>query len=92
MDCVLFTDSEDPEIICADDFDINEWPMPVATDNSGDVPQLICHLQLHANASTDQANVTCEAIDGSGNRAECNSHDIVSGTFCRPIYRTKVGK
>ena len=48
-----------------------KWKQPVVTDNSGSV-SFTCDAQSGAKLSTGYRLITCEAVDSSGNRANCS--------------------
>ncbi|XP_072036584.1 hyalin-like isoform X3 [Amphiura filiformis] len=48
-----------------------EWLEPVATDNSGDSPTVICDHQSGTRFAIGQVLVTCTAFDGYGNSKSC---------------------
>ena len=53
-----------------------------ASDNSREV-YVFCNPKLGTNFNIGQTKVTCEAFDGSGNKAECSFQFNVIGTmFC----------
>ena len=56
------------------------WEGPKASDNSGNV-YVVCNPQSGTNFTIGQTNVTCEAVDGSGNRAECSLQINVTGKY-----------
>ena len=56
------------------------WEMPNATDNSGNVSDIICNPPSASTFTIGQATVTCETEDRSGNRAVCHFHVNVTGT------------
>ena len=51
------------------------------SDNSGSIAHVSCIPQLGTNFSIGQTEVSCEAVDGSGNRAECSFQLNVIGTI-----------
>ena len=56
------------------------WAGGNASDNSGNVSHLTCDRQSGTNFTIGQTTVTCEAVDWSGNRAECSFQVNVTGT------------
>ena len=84
----VITDTEAPRIACGRDQLVNTdkgkpttmivW-QDHAVDNSGGVPGVTCDPQSGENFSIGQTTVTCEAVDGSGNRAECHFRVNVTG-------------
>ena len=58
-----------------------EWKQARASDNSQISPQVSCNLQSGTNFNIGRTNVTCEAVDGSGNRAECSFQVDVIGKY-----------
>ena len=77
----MFSDKEDPNMTCIEDNDMVAWQMPIATDNSGDIRLVICYQQLDANDATDQATITCEACDRSGNKVHCSFQVRIPGRY-----------
>ena len=57
------------------------WAAGNASDNSGNVSHLTCDRQSGTNFTIGQTTVTCEAVDGSGNRAECFFLVVVTGNM-----------
>ena len=86
----MFVDKEAPNIQCADDQLIRtdrgkptamvNYNRPRASDNSGNVAHVICSPQSGTNFNMGHTSVTCEAVDGSGNRAACSFRFNVIGT------------
>ena len=62
------------------------WEGPKASDNSGNVSRIICNPQSGTSFSIEETTVTCEAVDRSGNKAECSFQVIVIGTFLCTLY------
>ena len=59
------------------------------SDNSGSISHIACTPQLGTNFSIGQTEVSCEAVDGSGNRAECSFQLNVIGTifvYCLNLF------
>ena len=81
-DVFLFADTEAPEITCSEDQSLEAekdrptamltWTTPKASDNSGIVSEVSCNHQSGTNFTIGVKVVTCIAVDGSGNKAECN--------------------
>ena len=63
------------------------WESPKASDNSGNVSQIICDPQSGTNFIIGQTNVICEAVDGSGNRAACSFQVNVTGKSLCSVYQ-----
>ena len=59
---------------------------PFASDNSGNV-SVTCDVHSRANFTIGQTPVTCEAVDGSGNKADCSFHITVTGKFISYKHR-----
>ena len=57
------------------------WEKPNATDNAGIVPDVTCNPPSGTNFTAGLSTVTCEAVDGSGNTAECNFEVNVTGVY-----------
>ena len=55
------------------------WTDPSATDNSGFVPNVICHPQSGNNFTIGATVVKCNATDNSGNTAQCSFDVTVNG-------------
>ena len=89
-------DLETPQINCHEDFikQTDEsfptamviWEKPTATDNSGNVSDAICYPSSGNNFTIGQSMVTCESVDGSGNRAACHFNVIVTGNLLCFLY------
>ena len=58
-----------------------EWEVPKVSDNSGNVSQVICNPKSGTNFPIGRTIVTCEAVDGSGNRAACSFQINVTGKY-----------
>ena len=56
------------------------WESPIVTDNSEDEVDIVCHPPSGTNVSIGQTQITCEAVDGSGNKAGCNFQVNLRGT------------
>ena len=86
-----FTDHEDPQIICVEDFVKQTddclatakvaWTTPNATDNSGNVSNVICNPRQGSEFPIGYTMVTCETFDGSGNKAMCTFYVNVTGNY-----------
>ena len=61
------------------------WEDPHASDNSGNV-SVTCDPPSGTNFIIGHTAVTCEADDGSGNRAECSFQVAVTGIFMYIYY------
>ena len=48
------------------------WEPPVASDNSGEHPNVICDPASGSEFTIGHGVVTCEAVDSSGNKATCS--------------------
>ena len=87
---VEFIDSEAPTVICIDAQSVKTdkekptamviWEDPTASDNSEKVAHVFCQPQSGTNFTIGQTTVMCEAVDWSGNRAECSFQVNVTGT------------
>ena len=85
-----FPDFEPPQIVCPEDkssttdagqsIAVVEWQNLVATDNSGDTPNVTCDALSESTFVIGERSVSCEAVDGSGNRAECSFQVRVTGS------------
>ena len=83
-------DAEAPTIACSGDESVNAqegqystvvvWEDPAVTDNSGDVLPVSCDPKSGTNFTIGQTTVICEAVDESGNRAECSFTVNVTGS------------
>ena len=63
------------------------WEGASVSDNSGIVVQVVCDPQLGTDFHIGQTVVTCQAVDGSGNRAECSFQVYVTGKWlCNVCY------
>ena len=79
---LVITDREVPNINCIDNqsFHTNE-ANPSASDNSG-IVSVTCGPQSGTSFVYGHTSVTCKAVDGSGNRAECS----FTGNFVHLIH------
>ena len=57
------------------------WEDPPASDNSGNVT-VTCNPQSGIILTIGETPVTCEAVDGSGNKAVCSFPVYVRGNYC----------
>ena len=57
------------------------WDDPTASDNSGNVTHVTCDPMSGTNFTIGQTRVACEAVDGSGNDAECSFTVNVTGIY-----------
>ena len=55
------------------------WDDPDVTDNSGDIPNVICNPLSGSNFTMGQTLITCEAIDSSGNNNTCSFQIDIKG-------------
>ena len=55
------------------------WEQPNAIDNSGHVENVSCTPQGGKQFVIGQSKVTCEAVDGAGNKATCYFYVHVTG-------------
>ena len=88
---LLVIDIEAPQINCVEDRQVETdkgnstatvfWQTPDATDNSGKTPTVSCEPQSGSKFIIGNTTVQCEAVDGSGNRAECNFSVYVTGDY-----------
>ena len=82
-------DNEAPSITCPENQSIKAdedmpsglftWQTPKTSDNSGNVPEVSCNPQSGTNFTIGETVVTCEAVDGSKNTAECSFQVNVTG-------------
>ena len=56
------------------------WQNPIVDDNSGEVAHVVCNPPSGTNVTIGQTKITCEAVDGSGNKAGCNFDVNLTGT------------
>ena len=86
----ILLDDETPVIACTENQFVNtnygkntamvEWEDSKASDNSESV-SVICNPPSGANFTIGRTSVTCEAVDGSGNKAECSFQVYVTGNI-----------
>ena len=57
------------------------WDDPKALDSSGKASHVICDPPSGTNFPIGQTNITCEAVDNSGNRATCTFQVNVTGKW-----------
>ena len=68
-----------------------EWEKPTATDNSGNVSDVVCDPPSGYNFPIGQTTVTCNAVDGVGNKAACHFQLNVSGImYCSLAKNQKI--
>ena len=97
--CYL-TDAEDPQIICVEDLvkqtddglptAMVAWEKLTATDNSGNVSDVICNPPSGTNFTIGQTVVTCEVVDRSVNRAVCHFNVNIRGKII--LFYSKANK
>ena len=90
----FLTDAEKPQITCVEQIktarDVGfttamvTWEKPDATDNSGNVSDVICNPLSGTEFGIGQTIVTCEAVDESKNKGECSFQVEVTGVY-QPI-------
>ena len=56
------------------------WQNPIVDDNSGEVAHVVCNPPSGTNVTIGQTKITCEAVDGSGNKPGCNFDVNLTGT------------
>ena len=84
-----YSDTEAPHISCpsiissstdpGENTAIVTWSNVTAVDNSDTNPELGCTPESGGQFSLGVTEVVCEAIDSSGNKAECQFTVIVTG-------------
>ena len=87
---LLYLDNEAPNVSCVENQSRatdkgkptaeTKWELPVASDNSGNV-SVTCDPMSGTNFTIGQTPVTCESVDGSGNRAFCSFSVNVTGKY-----------
>ena len=92
---LYLTDSETPNVKCISNqsslLDGEQpskmviWEGPHASDNSGNV-FVTCDPHVGSNFTIGQTIVTCNASDGSGNRAECYFRANNTGKYSMSSY------
>ena len=85
------TDIEDPAIQCPSNQNVDTivnkatavavWAEPEASDNSGQRPNVSCNIESGSQFVIGQTEVTCQACDAFGNRAECRFTVKVKGEY-----------
>ena len=53
------------------DYAIMVWADPQANDNSGQIPTTTCDPESGSQFEIGETEVTCQAVDPSGNQATC---------------------
>ena len=86
-----YSDNEKPTLKCPanQETDTNyssptpqfTWEDPVATDNSGDTPEVICNPPSGTNFTIGETSVSCSAADKHGNVQQCSFSIHVLGTY-----------
>ena len=56
------------------------WKDPAISDNSG-IVSVTCNAQSGAELTIGETTITCDAVDGSGNKASCSFQVTVKGKF-----------
>ncbi|XP_033116115.1 sushi, von Willebrand factor type A, EGF and pentraxin domain-containing protein 1-like [Anneissia japonica] len=79
---VTVIDTESPDIQCPQDqqlntlhnvhFAISTWEQPTASDNSNSQPSVSCDAYSGSAFPIGQSTVTCTAVDGASNDAQCS--------------------
>ena len=64
------------------------WQHPIATDNSGEKPNVTCDSLSGNEFTIGQTLVTCEAVDSSGNNETCRFQISVKGTSSILLFLT----
>ena len=87
----VFADIEAPHITCSGDQSVKAdkdrptamltWRTPTTSDNSGHVSDVFCNPQSGTNFTIGETVVVCEAVDGSGNTAECSFQINIAGDY-----------
>ena len=88
---VVTADNAPPNITSVGDMEVGtntgkhtavvEWQTPTITDNSGDIVNITCSPESGTEFTIGQTDVTCEAVDISGNRAACSFNVSVTGMW-----------
>ena len=47
------------------------WTDPQVTDNSGQIPTITCDTNFGSQFRIGETEVTCQAVDPTGNQATC---------------------
>ena len=77
-----FTDHEAPVIACPPNQSLYNtdqgqalttvvWTDPQVTDNSGRIPTTTCDTESGSQFGIGETEVTCQAVDSTGNQAMC---------------------
>ena len=95
------TDTEAPNIKCPSDCSTSTddekstaivlWKHPNATDNSGHVKELACSSDAGRSFPIGETEVTCRAVDNSGNIALCYFYIDVTG-MCKLPGGATIGR
>ena len=85
----IITDVEDPTIHCPANQTLEtivngptavaNWADLEAYDNSEQPPTILCSVGPEIHFAIGQTKVICQALDGSGNHADCNFTVKVKG-------------
>ena len=67
------------------------WENPIAADNSGFISNVVCTPRSGSHFTIGETIVTCEAIDKSGNRANCSFQVIVTAIVFIPFFHVSSG-
>ena len=91
----MFTDNEVPTVNCVEgqSSEAEEgkatamviWEDPITLDNSGNV-SVSCDPPSGTDFPIGKKPITCEAVDGSGNRAECSFIVTVIGNHTLHVH------
>ena len=86
---IYVSDKESPTIECPANQTRNtdygkstafiEWQDPLASDNSGDRPTVVCHPPSRTSFAIGSTRVNCIARDGYGNKNKCYFYVNITG-------------
>ena len=57
------------------------WTDPQVTDNSGQIPTITCDAESGNQFGIGETEVTCQAVDPTGNQATCMFTVKINGTL-----------
>ena len=62
------------------------WTDPQVTDNSGQIPTIICDAESGSHFGIGETEVTCQAVDPTGNQATCTFTVKIKGRLITFLY------
>ena len=66
------------------------WTDPQVTDNSGQIPTITCDAESGSQFGIGEAEVTCQAVDPTGNQATCTFTVKIKGRLFTFVLCNKI--